>query len=366
MQKTRYDFKFLYAIGIIAVVAGHCENGGISLGYEFFPPTAFHLPLFVFVSGYFFKADDTDCMGKSILKKAKRLLLPMYLWNIVYGLFVLLLKSAGFTFGGDFNLYNLLFAPWVDGNQFGYNMGGWFLAPLFMIYLFNLCVYRIGKKRINAWLLTPIYIALGMLGIYMVWHGYNCGIGLMMVRMAYFLPFYAFGILYREKIEGKLKVNNFMYFGIILLIQLVLILMYREAKGYTYSWCNTFDNLYMPYIIPLLGILFWLRIAKIVEPIIPKCKYLLTVADNTYAIMIHQFLGFMLVKLLFGIVHNITNGRIFMAFSWESFKSDIWYYYTPGSLSQWLILYLAAGMIVPIGIQKISSLTARRLFKHKT
>lgn len=108
----------------------------------------------------------------------------------------------------------------------------------------------------------------------------------------------------------------------------------------------------MPFIIPILGILFWLRISRIVAPIVPQCKYVMMVADNTYSIMANQFLGFMLVKITFGIVNRLSEARIFMAFSWEEFYSDIWYYYVPAGISQWLILYLAAGMIIPILIQK--------------
>lgn len=52
-KSINYDFKFLYAIGMILVVAGHCSNGGVSIFYDWFTPYAFHLPLFIFASGYF-------------------------------------------------------------------------------------------------------------------------------------------------------------------------------------------------------------------------------------------------------------------------------------------------------------------------
>lgn len=53
-KKVNYKFKFLYTIGIIFIVAGHCKNGGISIFYEWFPPYSFHLALFMFASGYFY------------------------------------------------------------------------------------------------------------------------------------------------------------------------------------------------------------------------------------------------------------------------------------------------------------------------
>lgn len=351
-RKINYQFKFLYAIGIIAVVAGHCGNGGISLGYEFFPPASFHLPLFMFASGYFYLSSDEVNLGKAICKKAKRLILPMYCYNLLYGLLVLLSRKWGFTIGEDLSLFRLLVSPWIDGQQFAYNMGAWFLAPLFMIYVFNLFLHKAIKGRFRDYVIEVVYIAAGVGAVWAARHGYNHGFFLALIRMGYFLPFYGLGILYKSKLESRDRLGSFPYFMVLLLIQLGVIFKYRHPVDYTYSWCNTFDNCYMPFIVPLLGILFWLRLARIVAPVISQNKYVMLVADNTYSIMINQFLGFMVVKLVFGLVNVISEGRIFMAFSWEEFRSDIWYYYVPGGISQWMILYLLAGIIFPILIQK--------------
>lgn len=67
-EKIDYRFKILYAIGMVIIVAGHCWNGGISLFYEWFPPYAFHLPLFAFASGYFYK-NSHEGGAKSIFGK---------------------------------------------------------------------------------------------------------------------------------------------------------------------------------------------------------------------------------------------------------------------------------------------------------
>lgn len=84
IQKTKqidYRFKIMYALGVIFVASGHCEMGGISLMYDWFPPAAFHLGLFVFASGYFYKSQSEINIIQYIFRKAKALLLPMYLWN---------------------------------------------------------------------------------------------------------------------------------------------------------------------------------------------------------------------------------------------------------------------------------------------
>lgn len=55
INETNYTFKILYCTGIILVVCGHCNNGGLNLFFDWFPPYGFHLALFVFSSGYFYK-----------------------------------------------------------------------------------------------------------------------------------------------------------------------------------------------------------------------------------------------------------------------------------------------------------------------
>ena len=51
MKKLNYQMLILQTIGIILVVVGHV--GGIGLFSDWFPISSFHMPLFVFISGYF-------------------------------------------------------------------------------------------------------------------------------------------------------------------------------------------------------------------------------------------------------------------------------------------------------------------------
>ena len=93
------QFKLLSAIGIIIIVSGHCYHGGMELAYNWFPPYSYNLALFVFISGYFYKTDYEENVGKYIWKRTKRLLIPAYLWNIFYGGMVAFLGLFGFTIG---------------------------------------------------------------------------------------------------------------------------------------------------------------------------------------------------------------------------------------------------------------------------
>lgn len=124
-----YRFKILYALGMIMVVCGHTYGGGISIADDWFPYAGFHLALFTFASGYFYKQASEDHVKTYIVKKIKALIIPFYIYTITYGIIVQLLKRMGFEIGNDFTLNNVLIMPITNGHQFIYNMGGWFIVP---------------------------------------------------------------------------------------------------------------------------------------------------------------------------------------------------------------------------------------------
>ena len=99
----------------------------------------------------------------------------------------------------------------------------------------------------------------------------------------------------------------------------------------------------------LYGIAFELRISRLLENALGKSKIVNIVADNTYSIMINQFLGFMVVKTVFGLLSKYTS--MFPDFSMQEYKSEIWYFYVPKGITQFYIIYLVSGLAVPIIIQ---------------
>ena len=353
-KKVNYKFKFLYTIGIIFIVAGHCKNGGISIFYEWFPPYSFHLALFMFASGYFYKENSEENVKKYIWKKVKKLIIPMYIWNFVYAIFTTLIKLKGFSIGSKLNMYNIFIAPILNGHQFVFTMCLWYVVPLFMIEVLNILIRKILKLKIenvNEYVFFIVSLLSGMLGTYLASKGYNKGWYLFLDRILYFIPFFSLGILYNKKLEKSDKLNNTIYFTIIFLIQLLIITINGKPVTCTPSWCNFNGNVIMPFIVGTLGIAFWLRIAQILEPIVRNSRVVNIISENTFSIMVHQFLGFFAVNTIFAIcskfVPAISN------FNWHRYKTDIWYYYLPNDIKQWYIIYLIAGIIVPLIISYI-------------
>lgn len=351
-----YRFKLLYAIGIIMVVGGHCGGGGFDLLNNWFPYYGFHLALFAFGSGYFYKKSAEENILKYAVKKLRTLIIPVYIYNVAYCIIVQVSKSYGFEIGGDPSFYNLVISPITNGHQFNYNLGGWFVIPLFMVEMYNVIIRKgirlIFGKDVSEYILWGISIALGLAGNQLACMGYLYRWCLVLIRMLYFIPFYELGIVFNKKLEVyDKKIPSFYYIAALFIIQFAIALYYGHMPVYSAAWCNDFtEGPVMPIIVGYIGIALWMRIAIIMEPVLGRSKYIVLIADNTFSIMLNHFLGFMLIKTIFATLNKITGA--FSDFNWISYRTDIWYYYMPGGLLNSLIIYSLAGIVFPILLQK--------------
>ena len=355
VKATDYRFKILYAVGIIVLVCDHAQGGGISLANDWFPYGGVHLALFVFCSGYFYKRSSEENVKKYIFKKIKTLLLPLYIYTVLYGVLVQLLKLKGFEIGGKFTVHNLFIAPITNGHQFIYNMGGWFIVPLFMIEICNILCRKLLKtfnSNISEAVFFVIGIAGGLVGNQLACAGYISGWWLVLVRMIYFLPFYNLGTFYKSHLEKLDKrIPSFWLFTAVFFIKLLIAWIYGKMPSYTPSWCHNFtEGPVMPILTEYVGIIFWMRIATILEPVMGRSKWINLIADNTYSIMMNQFLGFMIVKTVYAVFNKLH--LAFADFDWVSYKTDIWWYYKPKGLGYTLIIYVVAGIVFSIMVQK--------------
>lgn len=351
-----YRFKILYAVGMLMVVCYHTYGGGISILGDWFPYGSFQLALFVFCSGYFYRSKAEETVPKYLLKKLKSLIVPLYIYTVVYAIIVQFLKLKGFEIGSDISFYNIFIAPITNGHQFVYNMGGWFVAPLFMVEVYNIIIRKVLKvvnKNISEWAFFLISIVIGISGNQLACMGYLHHGWLVLVRMFYFIPFYEMGILYKTKLEKiDKRIPSFWYFAIVFAVKLAIVYHYGRMLDYTPSHCNDYtEGPVMPIVIGYLGIALWLRIAILLEPVIGRSKWINLIADNTYSIMMNQFLGFMIVKTAYAIMSKIYVG--FSDFNWISYKTDIGWYYIPKGLGYTRIIYVVAGITFSIIVQKI-------------
>ena len=400
-QKSSYNaaFGMLSALAIIMIVAGHAGYDILTVG-GLFPYYSFHVPLFMFISGYFYRGEEAGRPFLYLKKKVRRLLLPYFIWNVVYGVIAWALRTFwGFGMGEGISLKALFLDPFLNGYQFIYNYAAWFVPVLFLVEVMNLCMRIVLKKlRLgNEWLILIGSLAVGMAVVQLAIGGHVWGLYKAPGRILFLYPCFQMGQFYKKKLESRDTLGNAAYFAIVLGIQ---VLLHLCCNGLAYSsvWCTGFANgPVIPYVTAVSGIAFWLRVAKILAPLVGAGRCDTTVgrnpegenagsvqpadrndtmaaqnyADgffgylgrNTYAVMMHHVMAFMLVKMVLAGIAAHTG--YLTDFDFVRFYGDIDYYYIAKGSEAFHMVYLAAGVLLPLLLQRgldVLLPAARRIF----
>ncbi len=341
------EFRILSAIGIILVVSGHLGYDLFNIG-GLFPYYSFHVFIFLFVSGYFYREESEERIVRYVLGKCRTLLLPYFLWNIFYGLVSGVLHRAGFSIGEPMSLKTLFLSPFLDGHQFLYHFPAWFVPVLFMIEVINVLMRRVlSLLRLNfEWLIFAGCLLAGMVTVYLAAGGHVWGWYKLPGRLLFMLPGFQMGRIYRTKLERRDKLEDGPYFLIVMGIQL-LISIFCAGLNFSAVWVSSFANgPVVPYLTVITGIAFWLRIAKIMKGIPYLSRKMVYIGRDTYAVMMHHVASFMLVKGAFYLGHLYT--PFCVEFDKEMFFSEIGFVYLVGGCEASKWLYLFAGIALPL------------------
>ena len=357
-------FGILSALAIIMIVAGHADYNILTVG-ELFPYYSFHVPLFMFISGYFYRLQEEDTPLVYLKKKVRRLLVPYFIWNLVYGLIAWALRTwGGFTLGEPVTFKSLFIEPILHGYQYLYNFAAWFVPVLFLIEVMNLCMRLLLRKLhlCREWLILAGSLLVGMSVVYFAIGGHVWGWYKMPGRILFLYPCFQMGQFYHQKLEKYDTLGNLPYFAIVIGVQVVLQL---TCNGLAYSsvWCTGFANgPVIPYVTAVSGIAFWLRVAKVLTPALAKSPAVTYLGRNTYAVMMHHIMAFMLVKMVLAGVASHTG--FCPDFDLEQFHTNIDYIYAVGGAEAFKMIYLAAGLIMPLGLQFCLSRIAQLMRKQ--
>lgn len=149
MQKIRdKKMDFIKGVTIFLMVWGHIVqhfygNEGSFYGNIVYKVIyTFHMPLFMFISGYFFKSSlDKRSLPEIMKGKTIQLGVPIFIWTIFYYVEDLLYTGAEFEFR---QLFHLFFRRL------------WFLAAFFMLSIFVAIIWQFFKKYSKGFILTCI------------------------------------------------------------------------------------------------------------------------------------------------------------------------------------------------------------------
>ena len=204
---------------------------------------SFHMPLFFFVSGLFFKPE------KFSLKKASfRLLLPFFIFNLILWIF----DFIHISFTTHIWTLSNLHADWILSSMYP-SEPSWFLMALFII---NVCT-AVSMNRIGVMLTFCLITVLCFLYVFLS----DC------VLLSYFhlnsaiigCPFYIIGYV----CNGLICIGKFKRKGTLLL---GIITVFSVFNGKVNIWDGCYGNNFLLYILwGLLGTLLVIRIADIIK-----------------------------------------------------------------------------------------------------
>jgi len=349
-KNTNLQFQFMYAISMIMVVAGHCLGGGIF--FEESVLVQFATTYFVFSSGFFYKKEDEDNVLKAIIKKTKKLVVPLYIWTILYGLFVNYLCVYGFTINsqftdGRFTLYNIILGPILTGHEFALNCPSWFVMPLYTTFIVNLLLSKLlSKVKWNVIVLEVLYLFFAIFMLWVKWDSVWC---LPIQRMAIFLSVYGMARVYKEYIYGKIENTVYVYIAL-LVLQALLLCINGGHMAIAFVSSGIYERPYVSFIQMFIAIFFVVVLSKDVQQIMKNSRILKLISKHTYGIMMHQLLAFFCFNTL---LFFLSKNNLFEGFDVNAFKSNVYYQFTFNGNRFMLMVYLLLGIFIPIIIDLV-------------
>lgn len=345
-------FRCLYGFGVLFILLSHCGGGGVSFLNNWVNFGAFHVAVFLFGSGYFFSDEDLLSPGKWFAKKLKKLLLPLFLWNVFYGIIIVILKHFGFFADVRTDAFYFLISPVSSDSLFLFDLAAWFVFPFFMVqviwFLLLLLIKAVFKDGYKKMMIAEalLFIASGCAGILICNAGYRSDMLLPVFRILYFCPFYAAGyLLSLVDITKKEKVIPYLCIPA-LIISLLLNSYFGRSVYAIPSSCDYPFGLLATYLSAFCGIMLWLSISYMMtengKMTTALCKPITFLADNGFYIMMHQFAGFFILNVFYLITSRMFNA--FSDFDVSAFKTDIWYMYIPKGIEEYKFLYVLFGV----------------------
>ena len=175
------------------------------------------------------------------------------------------------------------------------------------------------------------------------------------------LPGYAFGVLYREKLEQHDTLPPFPYLLVIVLLRLLLSSRY-ENLAYLLSNCTYFPcDAFGVYAGALLSILFYLRISRCIAPFVERSRTMLFISRHTFDIMMHHGMGIWMTNFFFLLLNKFGLGA--SDFSVHSLRTVERYAYAPAGHAEWAVLYVITGIAFSCIVGYLSDCVRNRIKK---
>jgi len=334
MQKINYRVEYMdiaKALAIILIVVGHAQSPFTNFIY------LFHVPLFFFVSGYFYKTK----YALHPLLFVKRKIIKLYIPFLIYELIFLMLHNYFITIGIYGSNYNV---HYYNNNDFIYyfintiTFGNseqllevmWFVTSLFTVHtLFvntNFLILKINRfnREIIRFIIIFTYFIIGL-----TLSSLNISLMRQIDTSLVAIFIYYLGYLYKVY-EKKIPFN--IYFFTLSLLTLI-IGSYSPKIDMLF---NHYNNPFMFVFNSICGIYFIIYISK--QFLNKNIKIFTSLGKKTLIVMALHFLAFKIINIIQIYVYNYDISRL-AEFPIISGKNGWWIAYSFIGISIPLIIY---------------------------
>ena len=330
------DVKVSYvkAIGLLLMVLGHAIANVAGCQFLYDCIYLFHMPLFFFCSGYFFKEAYIERPHEFVKKKIKGLWLPYVKWCLLFIILHDLLLSINFydietstAFGNPYKFKDYAVMI-INALLFKYNsaplLGGfWFIGQLFWssviacAFLFILKKMRIGFKSsimlaililcIGASVIAIIEKSIPVIGINQ--RTFFCA-SMFLLGKLYSL----FVLSYKDVEYNALRYSKLIIVGKILIsVIVILIVAYTGIAGHDSSLYTTkeWSLIPMKLLVQFIAIIGCFAIADVILKSNHVVQSVLAyIGNHTMPICAIHFSAFKLVTLLMLFMYNMELEKI--------------------------------------------------------
>lgn len=297
----------LSALGILFVVDAHL-GVPISFFTSVFPYGSFFMPMFAFISDYFFSEKHIHswrAIYSLAWNKGKKLLLPYSGWIVFYGVLTWILRRLDLLEIGNISAIDLIQNIITGGTSFFFNDPAWFVPLLYCVILSYAVIRKFLGSKWNDEAAMVVFACFGAFAIYLSQTSFHTHNTFMLMKIPCFLQYYHLAVLFRNKLEKAFDNASTVQVCSVSVIVNILLLgvfdnyidfpMYATMTGFTHK------AYFLPLISSVSGIAFWLKISKALVPVLGHNRLVNFISDHTAFIMTHHlavkhlFIGILLV-----------------------------------------------------------------------
>ena len=307
MEEREAYIDLYRGIGVILMVMGHMKflytpNGVGQTVYELFNHYihAFHMPMFFFLSGFCHK-NRSASMGSVVVKQAKKLLIPYFVFGILQYIMWRLYIGDSVT-----PLINLF---WINTDGLAIAGALWFLTSLFWVIVIYAFIERHLDSKIIKGVLVIVVSVIGSFLPKITSYRFPLAIDVAFVG----LGFYYLGNVFKKNTDKKI-VDRILNPGTIEMIILSIvnfgIIMYNKSVNMRTA---KYDFVPLFWLNAVLAIIIGMRLCKIIcnnssSSIIQKC--IQVISDIGINGLIYVCINQLIITINARILEKVIKSRV--------------------------------------------------------